>query len=447
MATIADARHREGWPDFALFRPHPPRATLVAWLREAHALTRTLTLGLSAQQRTVPLLPIVNPPAWEVGHVAWFLEFWMHRGGDFAVPCRRPGGDRLYDSARVPHDSRWTLDLPAWDATHVYLQSVVDDTVERIEARPLDDETAYFIQLSIAHHDMHNEAFAYMWQTLGFPLPLAAPRVRVTGPCGSEGDVDFPAATLTLGARPGEGFVHDNEKWAHEVHVPAFSIARHATTNAQFLAFVEDGGYARRDLWTGAGWQMREGLGLAHPRYWSRQEGAWHLRRHDRVLPLPADEPVMHVSCHEAEAYCRWAGRRLPTEAEWERAASAAPGGEGKRAYPWGAAMPEPGVHAHCDARAGGPGPVYDCPAGLSAHGVCQMIGNAWEWTSTRFGPYPGFSPDPYREYSAPWFADEHRVLRGGSFFTPRRLVRNTWRNFYRPDRADMFCGFRTCAR
>jgi iron(II)-dependent oxidoreductase len=229
-------------------------------------------------------------------------------------------------------------------------------------------------------------------------MPLAWPEADTS----SAADIDMPACTMTIGARPGSGFVFDNEKWAHAVSLPAFTIARRAVSNAEYAAFVDDGGYARRALWSEAGWAMRERLALAHPRYWRRDGDAWSVRRFDRWTPLAAHAPVMHVSWHEAEAYCAWAGRRLASEAEWE------------------------------------------CAAGSRSDRFDS--GRAWEWTSSRFAPYPGFSADPYKEYSAPWFADEHRVLRGGSFATPRRMLRATWRNFYQPERADLFCGFRTCA-
>lgn len=226
-----------------------------------------------------------------------------------------------------------------------------------------------------------------------------APGSNLRAPAG---DAEIAACSFELGAMPGSGFVFDNEEWKHAVNLPAFAIARRAVSNAEVLAFVEDRGYARREFWSEAGWRMREGLSLDHPRYWVRRDGAWGVRRFDRVLALDPDEPVRHVSFHEAQAWCRWAKRRLPSEAEWECAATA---GE-----------------------------------------LGRLPGEVWEWTSSRFSPYPGFSADPYAEYSAPWFAEDHRVLRGGSFATPARLIRPTWRNFYPPHRADPFCGFRTCA-
>ena len=396
--NIAEPSPRAGWPDFSLYRPHPPAEGLRAWLVEAHDLTSLLTQFLGNESLVVPLLPIVNPPLWELGHVAWFQEFWLHRGGDFAAPSMLPHADRWYDSARVAHDTRWSLDLPDAQATRGYVEAVYERTLALFEREALSDARAYFTQLAIFHQDMHNEAFCYMWQTLGYEMPVDWPQANAS----HTADLQIPAGSITLGSSPGTGFVFDNEKWAHEVDLAAYAIARRAVNNAEYRGFVEAGGYARREFWSAAGWAMRERLALAHPRYWRRGAQHWSVRRFDRWAPLAEHEAVMHVSWHEAEAYCAWAGRRLPSEAEWEGAA-------------------------------------VTCPDRFDS-------GRVWEWTSSRFAPYPGFTADPYKEYSEPWFADEHRVLRGGSFVTPRRLLRTTWRNFYQPGRADMFCGFRTCA-
>jgi iron(II)-dependent oxidoreductase len=223
---------------------------------------------------------------------------------------------------------------------------------------------------------MHAEAFHYTRQTLGYADPAGE------GPpgAGPGGDLDFSGERFERGARPGGDFVFDNEKWAHEVEVAPFRIARSVVTNAQYLAFVQ------------------QGAGPV-PRYWRQRDGQWQQRRFDRWVTLSLDAPALHVSALEAEGYCRWAGRRLPTAAEWEFAAASgrlAPGG-------------------------------------------------VWEWTCSAFLPYPGFSPDPYEDYSRPWFGT-HRELRGASFSTPARLARPAFRNFYTPERGDVFCGFRTCA-
>jgi iron(II)-dependent oxidoreductase len=441
METIAEGPRVAGWPDFSAFRPNVSAANLAAWLADAHARTRALFAVFATRPLAVPRVPILNPPLWELGHVAWFHEFWIHRRGNFGAPSTLRGADGLYDSTQVTHDARWQLDLPDLDATWRYADAVLERSRAALEAGVPDDELAYLATLALCHHDMHNEAFCYMWQTLGYPVPGNAPPAMSAA--GISGDIEIPAGTLRLGAEPGSGFVFDNEKWAHDVPVPAFAIAPLAVRNREFLAFVEDGGYSREAFWSREGAQTREALGLRAPRYWQRVDGAWHVRRFDRVVPLPMDEPVLHVSCYEAEAYCEWAGRRLPTEAEWERAAATTPDGATQRRYPWGDTVRADA--ANLDGRYGGPAPVDAFTAGASAWGAVQMLGNAWEWTATRFAPYPGFSADPYKEYSAPWFESEHRVLRGGSFATPLRLVRNTWRNFYKPDRADVFCGFRTC--
>ncbi len=456
MSNIADAPGRIGWPDFACFGPRPANAALAAWLAQSHALTTILLAPIDEARLLGPMMAIVNPPLWELGHVAWFHEFWVHRGGSFDVPPTLKGADALYDSARVHHDTRWSLPLPDLRATRRQVDEVMARTLAVLDGAPLSDRQAYFVQLAILHQDMHNEALFYTCQTLGYPVSLPAPPGAIPQSGAAPGATDaalrtadaaIPAGTLQLGAPPGSGFVFDNEKWAHPVQVPAFAIARQTVTNAEFLGFVEDGGYRRRELWSDAGWQMRQGLALDAPRYWTNAGGAWNLRRFDRKLALPPAEPVVHVSWHEASAYCRWAGRRLPSEAEWERAASGAPHAAAKRRYPWGNDIVRPVSElAQIDARSAGPVPAGDFAAGDSGWGLRQMLGNVWEWTSSRFAPYPGFSADPYVEYSEPWFAQDHRVLRGGSFATPLRLMRNSWRNFYKPDRADPFCGFRTCA-
>ena len=245
-----------------------------------------------------------------------------------------------------------------------------------------------------------------------------------------------------LGAPPGGDFVFDNEKWAHEVRLHPFRISRTPVTNTEYAAFVEARGYSRQEWWSEDGWTWRSGENLQAPKYWVKQDGAWAQRRFNRVIALRPDEPIIHVSWHEAQAYCRYANRRLPLEAEWEYAASWNAGASEKRNYPWGAQVP--GAD-HANLESAGLTGVANFPAGDAASGCRQMLGNVWEWTASAFAPYPGFVVDPYQEYSEPWFGT-HKVLRGGSFATTRRLIRNTWRNFYTPDRTDIFAGFRTCA-
>jgi gamma-glutamyl hercynylcysteine S-oxide synthase len=416
---------------------------LVAWARDARRRTLELIDDLSDAQLLGPRLPTVNPPLWEVGHLAWFQEKWLlRRGGEASLHA---DADALYDSSAVAHATRWGLPLPSRRDTLSYMRQVLDRVAEKLEGGPLSEEDAYFSQLATFHEDMHGEAFAYTRQTLGYPRP----RLAAAGQGGADGagplpgDVAVPGGRFPLGARPGaEPFVFDNEQWAHPVELRPFAVARAPVTQAEFAAFVEEDGYRRRDLWGGAGWEWREGAGALHPVYWQREgPGRWLRRDFDRWVPLGPHRPVLHVNWYEAEAYCRWAGRRLPTEAEWEAAAS---GRDPKRRFPWGDSPPS-ADQANLDGVALGCVGVAACPAGDSPHGCRQMIGNVWEWTADDFLPYPGFEAGPYRDYSAPWFGT-HKVLRGGCWVTRGRLLRNTWRNFYRPDRRDAWAGFRTCA-
>ena len=344
-------------------------------LTDARARALRLTGDLDGERLLGPKLAIVNPPLWEIGHVAWFQEYWCLRlrANGTRADSILPGADALYDSAAVAHDTRWSLPLPDLKATRSYGELVLGMVRERLAREPESEALQYFVRLATFHEDMHAEAFHYTRQTLSYPAPFD---LKAEGE-NDNGDIEMSGGKFMLGAAPSRGFVFDNEKWAHEVEIAPFRIACSPVSNAQFLAFVEAGGSA--------------------PRYWQQDGGRWSQRRFDRWLPLVPDEAVCHVSWHEARAYCAWAKRRLPTEAEWECAS-----------------------------------PQLAC-------------GQVWEWTASTFQPYPGFVVDPYKEYSEPWFGT-HKVLRGGSFATAARLMRPTFRNFYTPERGDIFGGFRTCA-
>ncbi len=446
-------------------------AELYQTLQEARQRTLELIEDLTDEQMIGPHLDIVNPLRWEVGHMGWFQEYWILRHFRKEVPSR-PEGDRLYDSARIAHDTRWDLPLPSKADTLAYIQRILERVVAPPQpggSRPgqkIDGyDEAYFVRLALLHECMHAEAITYTRQTLGYTPPKISTakggshgQVNSAASKGDRarrsgrllGDAEISGGTFLLGSAPDEAFVFDNEQWAHPMTLEPFRMARTAVSNAEFVAFVEDGGYKRRELWTEEGWRWREGAGADHPVYWQRHaDGRWLRRNFDAWVPLEDRLPVLHVSWHEADAYCRWAGRRLPTEAEWEMAASAepAPGNRGitqhKRLFPWGDEPPAP-ARANLNWRAMGCVEVDALPAGDSAFGCRQMIGNVWEWTATDFGPYPGFSPGPYKEYSAPWFGD-HKVLRGGCWVTRSALIRNNYRNFYQPHRRDVWAGFRTC--
>jgi iron(II)-dependent oxidoreductase len=451
---------------------------LIAIMRESRARTLDLVADLDDDQLIGPRLAIVNPPLWEIGHVSWFQEFWILRHLKKQPPLIA-NGDQIYNSTDVAHDTRWELLLPSLAETRRYMNEVLDRCVEYIDRTSrLTPEEFYFYLLATFHEGMHAEALAYTRQTLGYAAPrLAVDQTAVAAGGPFPGDVEVPGGTFVIGATPDFPFVFDNEKWAHAVEIKPFRIARAPVTNGEFLAFVEDGGYRKSRFWSQEGSRWLESGAvpdlersfakffnqnisqsleqptfkerLEHPVYWCREaNGRWLQRFFDRYVPLNANLPVIHVNWYEAEAYCNWAGRRLPTEAEWEAAASGEPGSGGlsdhRRHFPWGDDPPT-AERANLDWRAGLV-EVGAYPDGDSAFGCRQMIGNIWEWTADNFLPYPGFAIDPYKEYSKPWFGT-HKVLRGGCWATRSLLVRNTWRNFYTPDRRDVWAGFRTCAK
>ena len=435
-------------------------------LKEARARTLELVDDLNDEQLMGPRLKIVNPLRWEIGHLAWFQEFWLLRHLAKQPPILKQG-DELYDSARVAHDTRWDLALLERDKPLAYMERVLERVIEQAssEGPSLKDaegyDQEYVLNLVLLHEQMHDEAITYTRQTLSYPTPTLAITNKVRFAELNEAlgetsddltrDAQIPGGKFILGSTHEEPFIFDNEQLAHDVEIAAFAISKTAVSNGQFRDFVEDKGYKRSELWTAQGWQWRTDVGAEHPVYWHRDgHDRWARRNFDKWVELDERLPVIHVNWYEASAYCRWAGRRLPTEAEWEMAASAEPTANGrglttrKRRYPWGDDLPTP-ERANLDWRALGCMPVDALPAGDSPFGCHQMIGNVWEWTASDFNPYPGFIAGPYKEYSEPWFGD-HKVLRGGCWVTRSRLIHNSYRNFYTPDRRDVWAGFRTCA-
>ncbi len=442
VQTIADAR--QGGLTTA-----SSAQVLAARLRAARERTLSFASDLTVEQLLGLKLSIVNPPLWEIAHVGWFQEYWCLRYREENDVARSlvASVDALYNSALAPHDTRWMLPLLPFDAMLRFLDEVLNRVLERLQREPENPALLYFSELAAAHEEMHCEAFTYTRQTHGYAAPRGGIKA-VSGGGAHPGDVAITGGDYLLGARRGEGFVFDNEKWEHAVALKPFAISRAAVTNQQFVEFVEAGGYARCELWCDAGWQWRTDVDARAPVYWAKRVGGWQHRIYDKVVPLSPHAAVMHVNWYEADAWCRWAGRRLPSEAEWERAAAATPldarGTDGKRVYPWGSQPPD-GAHANLHGVCGTVAPVDAFDSGDSAWGCRQMLGNVWEWTADWFNPYPGFECDPYKEYSEPWFGN-HKVLRGGCFATTADLLRTTWRNFYTPDRRDVFAGFRTCA-
>ncbi|WP_290648168.1 selenoneine synthase SenA [Aquisalimonas sp.] len=427
---------------------------LIRILDDARRRTLDLTRDLTGDRQFGPNLSIVNPPLWEVGHVGFFHDYFALRTLYGLPDYQQPDAERLYDSSSIHHDDRWDLPLPTMQGTLDYLESVRNAMVERLPGGEATEAQSYVYQLTILHEDMHAEAFTYTRQTLGYPPPeftdgVTPPEAEITGTL--PGDAEVPGGAHQLGSDASVPFRFDNEKQPHTVEVPGFAIARAPVTNSEYQAFVEDAGYQRPELWSKAGWQWRQEREQEAPLYWRRRGAGWEQRWFDRWLPLAPHHPVCFVSLYEAQAYCCWAGRRLPTEAEWEVAASRVPTPDnralepGKRLYPWGDAPPSPSL-VNMDGHRLGCVDVAAFPEGDSALGCRQMLGNVWEWTSSLFKPYPGFETDLYKDYSKPWFKEGRHVLRGGAWATRSRLVHNGHRNYFTPDRNDIFAGFRTCA-
>lgn len=385
-------------------------------LAEALQASRADTLAtFAAYERQLPGLRVpqraeLNPPLWELGHIGWFQAYWIgrnpmrHQGlradADVAraAPVRRDA-DALYNSSRVPHEARWGLPLPSADATRDDLAQQLAQTLVLLGQADADDASLYFYRLALLHEDMHHEAALYMARGLGLVIEDERWQARPLPPPGPP--LHGAAAAWRLGSAPGGGFSFDNELPGQDVALAAFEIDRHAVRWAEFLPFVAAGGYDDPRWWTDAGarWRAAQAEGL--PRYTRRTPGGWQLWRQGAWGRLDPEEAASHLSWHEAQAWCRWRGRRLPSEAEWELAACTWP-----EDFRWG---------------------------------------DVWEWTASEFAPFPGFEPHPYRDYSSPWF-DGRPVLRGASHCTQPRLRHPRYRNFFTAQRNDVPAGFRSCA-
>lgn len=424
--------------------------SLSAALVDARTRTLALVEGLNKEQLIGSILPTVNPLHWEIAHAAYFHEYWVLRHLGKQAPIF-PEVDKLFDSISIQHDDRWQLSLPSLDEIFSYMHDVLNAELFQLRKIELTKQTKYFYLLAIFHEDMHTEAFMYTHQTFAYPklnFTEENKHCESNATLANE-DIKIPGGTFMLGAERDSDFVFDNEKWAHKISVAPFTIAKFAVSNEEYLNFVEAEGYQEQKYWDDAGWKWRCENNIAHPIYWKKDNKQWYARQFDEWLKLSMRNAVIHISWYEANAYCIWANRRLPTEVEWEFAAACDAnkinnGLLHKRVLPWGETKTAP--CANLDSKNMGPVAVDAYPEGDSAFGCRQMIGNVWEWTASDFQPYPGFSSDCYTEYSRPLF-DKTKVLRGGAWTTRARMLRNTWRNYYSPDRNDIFAGFRTCAK
>ncbi|HVQ05213.1 MAG TPA: selenoneine synthase SenA [Burkholderiaceae bacterium] len=384
-------------------------AQLERALRDARAHTLATFAAYEDALRparcAVPYSPELNPPLWELGHIGWFQEWWLGRNPQRArgaaadpdvprTPPRRAQADNWFDSGRVAHTTRWELPLPNADALRDDLEAGLADSLALLQHTPHEDRALYFHRLVLFHEDMHHEAAVYMAQHLDIPLPGWTPKADAP-----VRELAVAGGMLELGGA-GDGFVFDNELGPHTTAVESFRIDSAPVTWARYLGFVEAGGYRERGFWGDEGWRWLQAQALSAPRYVRRHGSTWQRRTFGQWVDIDPRLPVMNVSLHEAQAYCAWARRRLPSEAEWHMAAL------GEPAFEWG---------------------------------------QVWEWTASPFAPFPGFEAHPYRDYSAPWF-HTRQVLRGGAFATQPRMKHPRYRNFFMPDRNDVFAGFRTCA-
>jgi gamma-glutamyl hercynylcysteine S-oxide synthase len=422
------------------------KSALAAQLDAARTHTLELLAPLSDEDLANQNSPLMSPLAWDLAHTGHFEELWLLRtiAGERVSEGRF---DRVYDAFEAPRAERPGLDLLSPAEARAYIDDVRSRVLEVLDEIELDPDNAllrdaFVYGLVIQHEYQHQEtilatlqlrdgAYPVTDETLPPPSPLEAPEVFVEG------------GTFVMGTDE-EPWAYDNERRAHEVELPPFWIDTVPVTNAAYLEFVEAGGYDERKVWSQLGWAWRTEAGLEHPQFWERDGSGWTRVRFGRREPLPPAEPVQHVCWFEADAYAYWAGKRLPTEAEWEKAATWDPAGE-KRRYPW--SDEEPGEeHANLGQRRFGPAAIGSFPAGKSACGCQQLLGDVWEWTSSDFTPYPGFEAFPYREYSEAFFGSDYKVLRGGSWATNPVVARPTFRNWDYPIRRQIFAGFR-CAR
>ncbi|MEX5721801.1 ergothioneine biosynthesis protein EgtB [Geodermatophilus maliterrae] len=386
--------------------------------------------------------PLMSPLVWDLAHVGQQEDLWLLRRGDGRRPgLLPPSVEALYDAFTHPRAVRDRLPLLPPVEARAFCREVRGRVLDRLDSFGADDDP-FDVAMVVSHEQQHDET---MLQTLqlrvgppllgeGTPLPPGRPGVAGTS-------VLVPGGPFVLGVdADDEPFSLDNERPAHVVDVPAFRIGRVPVTNAEYAAFVADGGYDTPRWWSGRGWAHRQEAGPQRPQYWS-PDGT--VRTRFGVLEqLPPDEPVQHVTFFEAEAYAAWAGARLPTEAEWEKAAVWDPATGRRRRWPWGSADPSPAL-ANLGGTALRPAPVGAYPAGASAYGAEQMVGDVWEWTSSGFRPWPGFTPMLYADYSAPFFGGDHRVLRGGAWSVAPSILRPSFRNWDHPVRRQVFSGFR----
>ncbi|MEO7367668.1 MAG: ergothioneine biosynthesis protein EgtB [Gemmatimonadaceae bacterium] len=425
------------------------RGNIARLLEEARARTLLLVGGLSDEDLHRQHDPLMSPIIWDIGHIAHFEELWLTQNLDGPIEFSEMPG--MFNPFEHPRATRASLPIPPLANMLVRLEEIREKVLERLESVDFDDSSplianGYVYNMVLQHEYQHNETIL---QTLQLKLgsPYAAP--RGSPPDGSSssdsfaGMVTIPRGAYSVGTDD-RAEAYDNERAQHEVVVDAFEMDRSPVTNAEFEEFISAGGYSEPRLWSDAGRKWVAESGAFAPKYWERNGDSWISRSMDREGPVDPMRPVCHVSYHEADAFARWAGKRLPTEFEWEIAASFDPHDGSTRKFPWGDAITA--NDANVDQLLFDTTPVGTYAENVSPLGCYGMIGDVWEWTSSDFRGYPGFTSFPYREYSEEFFGPDYKVLRGGSWATRSGAIRNTFRNWDYPIRRQIFSGFR-CAR
>ncbi|MGW3243361.1 ergothioneine biosynthesis protein EgtB [Streptomyces sp. NPDC001070] len=427
--------------------PEALRRRALDALTTARDRTRALTTCVDDHELIAQHSPLMSPLVWDLAHIGNQEEQWLLRnvGGREAL---RPDIDPIYDAFEHPRSERPTLPLLPPAEAHAYAADVRGRVLDILERAPLHGspltDAAFAFGMIAQHEQQHDETMLITHQLRRGPAALTAPPPP-PAPADTAllpAEVLVPGGLFTMGTST-EPWALDNERPSHVREVAPFLIDTVPVSNGAYLAFIEDGGYEDERWWTPAGWAHVREHGLFAPLFWHHEGGVWLRRRFGVTEPVQRDEPVLHVSWYEADAYARWAGRRLPTETEWEKAARHDPATGRSRRYPWGDADPGP-EHANLGQRHLRPAPVGSYPAGASPLGVRQLIGDVWEWTASDFLPYPGFAPFPYKEYSEVFFGPDYKVLRGGSFAVDQVACRGTFRNWDYPIRRQIFSGFRT---
>jgi gamma-glutamyl hercynylcysteine S-oxide synthase len=407
------------------------------------ALTSALDDGELVRQHS----PIMSPLVWDFAHIGNQEELWLVRDVGGRDPVRSDI-DHLYDAFKHPRPNRPALPLLDPTQTRRYLAEVRNKVLDVLERVPLEGrrlvEHGFAFGMIVQHEQQHDETMLATHQLRVGPAALQAPAPGPQRSPGLPAEVLVPAGEFTMGTS-GEPWALDNERPAHRAYTSAYWLDTTPVTNRAYQLFVAGGGYDDPRWWSARGWAHRCAANLVAPQFWADDDGSWWRTRFGVTEPVPPGEPVMHVSFFEAQAYAAWAGKRLPTEVEWEKAARFDPATGRSQRFPWGDEDPTP-AHANLGQRHLQPAPAGSYPAGASPLGVHQLIGDVWEWTSSGFSGYPGFASFPYPEYSEVFFGGDYRMLRGGSFATDAMACRGTFRNWDHPVRRQIFTGFR-CAR